>query len=358
MLKEVAGRPGPTELEIRVPTTAEAALDPAWLTEALASVSGGARVTSVEQTESLRTIATKIRFTVTFDGFPERHAFCLKGLLDVDERTKKGGATCVREGDFYYKLAPRLDVRVPECVVSVVDRKEMQGIIIMRDLIAGGAKFNSALEPFSADQAAATLEQIARLHLGSDLLKTSPEIQPRLPDLAQSTYTPQPVLQELLDGPRGVNLSRPVLDAGRLIAAMKSLAERDGKRPQFLVHGDTHAGNSFTTAEGPGLIDWQVLQAAGWAIDVAYHLGAVLPTELAEKEERNLLDHYLGVMRGFGAAMPDREEAWTQYREAVLYGYFMWAITRRVDPPIINQFVDRLGKAVTRHDSHKLLGIV
>lgn len=345
------------ELKIRVPDTADEAMSPAWLTEALAPVGGGRKVASVEQTEFLRTTATKIRFKVTFDGSAEEHAFCLKGMLDMGEAGRNGGASCLREGDFYYKTAPKLKVRAAQCVVSVVDRDAVQGVMIMRDLIADGATFNSALDPFTADDAAATLEQLVQLHLGRDLLKTSPEITSRLPDLARSTWTPEPVLQELLDGPRGVNLSKPVLNAGRLIAGMKELAERDGKRPQFLVHGDAHAGNSFVTADGPGLIDWQVLQSAGWAIDVGYHLGAVLPTELAEKEERNLLNHYLDAMRGHGIEMPDSDEAWRQYCEALLYGYFMWAITRRVDPPIINQFVDRLGKAVTRNESHKLLDI-
>ena len=45
------------------------------------------------------------------------------------------------------------------------------------------------------------------------------------------------------------------------------------------------------------------------------------------------------------------------YREAVIYGYYLWSITRRVDPPIINLFVGRLGAAVTRHQTHALLGI-
>ena len=54
-------------------------------------------------------------------------------------------------------------------------------------------------------------------------------------------------------------------------------------RPQFLVHGDAHAGNIFRTDRGSGLIDWQVLQRGTWAIDVAYHLCAVLPVDLAER---------------------------------------------------------------------------
>ena len=116
-------------------------------------------------------------------------------------------------------------------------------------------------------------------------------------------------------------------------------------------------GNIFRTAQGAGLIDWQVLQRGGWAVDVAYHFCAVLPVELAEREERRLLGEYLGWMRGAGFVMPDEEEAWLQYREAVVYGYFMWGITRRVDPPIIVQFTDRLGRAVMRHDSFALLGV-
>ena len=55
--------------------------------------------------------------------------------------------------------------------------------------------------------------------------------------------------------------------------------------------------------------------------------------------------------------MPDDEEAWLQYREAVMYGFYMWGITRRVAPDITVLFTDRLGRAVMRHDSFALLGV-
>jgi hypothetical protein len=100
-----------------------------------------------------------------------------------------------------------------------------------------------------------------------------------------------------------------------------------------------------------------VVQRGGWSIDVAYHLCAVLPYDLAETEERRLLGDYLARMRGFGLDMPGEEDAWEQYREAVVYGYYMWGITRRVDPAITVQFTDRLGRAVMRHDSFALLGV-
>lgn len=343
---------------LQVPTAMAGALDPAWLSRALAAVSGGRKVAEVETVEVIRTVATKVRFTVRFDGADEVQAFCAKGLLDVDEGTAKGGPTMIREGDFYTRVGPRVAVRTPECVAAIADRSAQQGIVLMRDVIAGGGTFCSALDPFDANQAAESLDQVAALHAGSAILGEMDWIVPRVADLAEMRWVSVEALQDLLDGPRGEGLPAHVRSAANLGAAMRALAPRDAARPQFLVHGDTHAGNIFRDAEGrTGLIDWQLLQRGGWALDVAYHVCAVLPVEVAEREERNLLDHYLETMRGQGAVMPDREEAWLQYREAVIYGYYLHAITRRVEPSITVQFVQRLGRAAERHESHKLLGV-
>ncbi len=343
---------------LRVPATLDEALDPAWLGEALCPDSGGRKVEAVERVEVIRTVATKVRFAVQFSGLDAPRAYCLKGLLDVDEVTAKGGATMVREADFYGLVGPLVAVRTPACVATVLDRAAPQAVVIMRDLIAEGTRFCSALEPFDADQAAASLEQLAALHAGRPLLDTEPWITPRVAELAEMRYVTVEVLQGLLDGKRGEGLSAEVKDAARLGAAMRVLAQRDAARPQFLVHGDAHAGNIFRTAEGDtGLIDWQLLQRGGWALDIAYHLSAVLPSDLAASEERRLLGHYLELMRGHGCAMPDAETAWRQYREAAIYGFYLWSITRRVDPPIIDLFVGRLGRAVERHESHALLGV-
>jgi Phosphotransferase enzyme family len=338
------------ELEIEVPLTSDQALDPQWLSLAL-----GTKVSAVELTESIKTVATKLRFSAMVDG--ERQHFCLKGLLDTDEAGRLGGSTCVLEGGFYSQVAPTLGVRVPECLVSIIDRPAQQGVIIMRDLIVDGARFCSALEPFAADDAALSLEQVAALHQGSGFLAGADWIRPRVAELARMTYVTPAMLQEMMDGPRCEGLPAHVRSGEKLVAALKSLAARDAERPQFLVHGDSHAGNIFRTAQGAGLIDWQLLQRGGWALDVAYHLCAVLPTALAEAEERRLLNLYLGMMRASGREMPDDELAWQQYRESVIYGQYLWAITRRVDPPIIVQFNQRLGAAAARLGSYGLLGI-
>lgn len=356
-MSQALARHVPAQPKVRVPATLEEALDPAWLGEVLADVSGGKPVIEVEQVEVIRTVATKVRFAVAFSGMAEKRHFCLKGLLNVDEATARGGPTCVLEADFYGKVAPIVEVRVPEAVATVIDREAQQAVTIMRDLIADGATFCSALDPFTADDALRSLEQLSRLHAKSAFLDGAEWIRPRAAELARMTFITPEILQGLLDGSRGDDLSPQVRNAERLIAAVRALAERDQARSQFMIHGDAHAGNIFRTPEGTGLIDWQLLQRGGWALDVAYHLNAVLPTAIAEAEERRLLGEYLVMMQGHGMAMPGADEAWSQYREAVAYGFFLWAITRRVDPQITVQFTDRLGKAVMRHDSFGLLGV-
>ena len=345
-------------VEIAVPTTLDGVLERAWLEKALAPVSGGSAISSVEVVEVIRTMATKVRFRVTFaDSKVGTRGFCLKGFLDVDAMTSKGGATTVLEADFYAKIASELDVRVPACLSTIIDRTDMQGLIIMRDLIVDGARFCSALEAFTPDQAAKSLEQIAHLHAGGRLLDRFDWIQARLSQLAQAQYVPQAMLQELLNGPRGEGFPTRIRDAGVLIAGARALAALDAKRPQTLVHGDAHAGNIYETQDGPGLIDWQLLQRGGWSLDVAYHICAVLDVKDAESQERRLLGHYLETARGLGVNVPDADTAWAQYRESVVYGYYLWAITRRVDPAITNVFVNRLGNAVRRHGSYDLLGV-
>src|SRR5688572_27973290 len=107
---------------LAVPTTLEAALEPGCLAQALKGIGGGRAVTEVTVVEVIRTMATKVRFTLRFDGSDELHAFCLNGFLDVGDAASQGGATPVLEADFYDKISPHVGVRVPECVAAIIDR--------------------------------------------------------------------------------------------------------------------------------------------------------------------------------------------------------------------------------------------
>lgn len=347
----------PGSLVLPIPTTLQGALDPQWLGQVLTPISGGRAVVSVELSELIRTMASKARIAVRFEGDPSTHHLCLKAFLDNDEAAALGGITTLREAEFYRQIAPQLTMRTPPCVAIAVDHAAGRGILIMADLIAAGARFCSALDSFSVIAVQQTLDQIARLHARSDLLHERDWIPCRVEMLAQRTMFPAERLQPLMHDARRGNLPARTLDASLLLAGIKALATRNAAKPQTLLHGDCHAGNLYWTTEGPGFSDWQLIQRGNWALDVAYHIASLLPADVAEREERALLDGYLDALARHGGAGPDHRTAWDDYRCAQIYGYYHWAITSKVDPAITSVAFQRLGAGVTRHDSYRLLGL-
>lgn len=345
-----------------VPSRLDDLLSPPWLTQALSAAYPGVEVTGVQVIDILKTTAAKVRFTVDYarprPGTP--NAFCVKGFFDFDETLAPAARVGVKEANFYLKLAADLPMRLPRCIYAAIDTEAVLGVIVMEDIIAQGGTFYSALDPVGVDALAGTLGQLAKLHASHatpEALARTAWIGPGALQMDPYAYLTTPVLQGMLDGPRGVGLPDKVRSAPRLQKGLLVLAERNRGWRQFLTHGDTHAGNLFMTADGPGVIDWQTYQHASWALDVAYHINAILTVEQAEQNERRLLAHYLEMLSAGGVEAPSFDEAFEQYRLAAIYGYYMWGITRRVDPAIINVFVDRLGSAVARHESFDLAGV-
>ena len=344
------------------PTRQDVALSPEWLTFAISQAYPGIEVTAVNIVETQRTMAVKIRFTVEYakpaPGVPT--AFCIKGFFDVAPDIARAAFTEIREGDFYTKIAPGLSMRLPRLVYAGADRTAQVGLILMEDLIVQGARFLSALDTVEVDTAALTLGQLAKLHASHptpEALAKVSWVPEQLATMDPTGYVTAEQLQTMLDGPRGEGLTARVRSAETLARGFRALAAENLNWRQVLVHGDSHAGNIFMTRDGPGLIDWQVLQRGGWALDVGYHICALLPVEVAAANEQRLLAHYLELLAAEGVEPPSFDEALRQYRWAVIYGYYMWAITRRVDPAVINVFVNRLGSAVERSGSYDLAGV-
>jgi hypothetical protein len=341
------------------PLDLDEVLSPVWLDAVLGTRYRGTRVAAATVTEQLRTIATKVRFAVEYDDNPSGApaALCVKGYFGPESASFASlGQMEVR---FYSEVAPHLAVQVPPCVHSGIDPDTGHGVILMEDLVAGGCTFLTALSPYSVDQAAATLEQLARLHTADRAALTTHDtawLAPRLSGYLD--YVTADRLQEQLDDGRAAGLAPEVRRADRLRAGLGVLAERSAAAATSLVHGDAHAGNLYVDPTGaPGLIDWQVVQWGTWELDVAYHLGAVLATADRAASEQVLLEHYLDAVRARGGDPPGPDPAWDAYREALVYGYFMWGITQRVERPVLETFVQRLGAAVEHHESFDRLGV-
>ncbi|MGW0246245.1 phosphotransferase family protein [Nocardia goodfellowii] len=329
-------------------------LSPEWLTGALTSAHPGTVASGTEVVERIETVATKIRFRVTYAGHTESPgALCAKGYFNPQRRRATRA-----EADFYRLLAPRLPVRTPPCLHAGVDDTTGHALVLMHDLVAAGARFLDPLVGYSSEQAAQTLDQLAALHASTwaDATDLASRFPPRLNSLTRHLTDEQH--QGLLDDGRAADVAADVRRADRLGAAMAAMAALAAGFPRCLVHGDLHAGNIYQLSDGsPGLIDWQVAQWGSWALDIAYHLATVLePDELA-RTERELLGHYADRLAAHGVEPPDREQLWWMYRAHLPYGFFLWSITRAVERPIVEHLTGRLATAVARHSSLDLLEV-
>lgn len=340
-----------------VPASIDVVLDGAWLSRALGRRHAGCRVASVAVRGTRSTVASKhfIEVGYTDPGDPPAPAhLCVKGYFEDAERRAPAGRS---EARFYRDWAPTISTRVPDCSYVGMDEQTGASVLILEDLRASGATPLDALHHFTPDLSAATLSQLADLHAQTwrhpEL--DQPWLAPRMASLSQST-TPER-LQALLDLPRGDGLSSAVRNGTRVRAAMAALSRLPHNGPPCMLHGDTHAGNVFATAAGPGLLDWQLVQRGTWATDVAYHIGAVLETEERRRCEWDLLRCYLDRLGGLGIEVPPWEAAVTAYRQQLAYGYYLWSMTQYTPEELTTATIRRLGHAVEDHETFDLLGV-
>lgn len=335
------------------PTRLDDVLDPAWLSAMLSIRWPDAVVRDVTIVETLITQATKVRLALDVSGGGDDMPthICIKGILTP---TQVPSTASVVETRFYRDCAARQPVRVPACIYAALSEAGDNGLIVMRDEIAAGGTFLSALVPFTPDEARQTIEQLALLHAAAwhdRPLFDQPWVPRFLDQIGAAPIMPLDRLQALLDGPKATQLPFAIKDAARLQTGVTALAAQIRERPACLVHGDAHAGNIYRSAEGYGIVDWQILQKGEWAQDVAYHLAAVLSPDDRRTHERAMLDHYRDRLAALGGPRLVADEAWLRYRASMIYGYFLWAITQRVDPEITEVFTHRLGIAVDDLDS-------
>lgn len=83
--------------------------------------------------------------------------------------------------------------------------------------------------------------------------------------------------------------------------------------PRTLLHGDSHFGNTFATADGEaGLFDWQVIFRGYGLRDLVYFLTTALSAEDRRVHEDEIIDIYLATLAQHGVVL-DRSEARRNY---------------------------------------------
>jgi len=317
-------------------------IDADWLTQALRERYPGVAVLSAERGETLQGTATKIRLHLTYDAAGTRANLPSRLIA-------KGGFSAHRElmysiyeieARFYCDIAPHLNLRTPQCFYAGWDGARKQGVVLLEDLDARGARCCRVQEPLTYPQAAALLAMQVEYHArwwndsrtfapGGDFDWVKP-LDP-LPEGEAGAYQRGQLRPEVyaacMSLPRGVAVSRAFHDRDRMERALEQLRAIDRRSPFCLLHADCHLGNLYFDAEGrPGLLDWQSVRTGPCMHDFTYFLVSSLDMLDRRKWERALLSHYLEALQATGIAAPTFDEAWEAYRAQILYGLYYWLV--------------------------------
>jgi hypothetical protein len=345
-------------MPVPIPDTLAEALDAVWLSQALGQRYPGLRVTAVQRGPVVSRVSTNARFRIECEGgLPAGMSadLCIKGYFaDCSETASASRTAGVPEALFYQHLASSAGVRTLECFYADVDPATLHGVVITEDVAAHGATFLDALSPYTADQVAESLEQFAILHgrsWGSGRTD-EPWLAPRLGMTMRARGLRE--IRGNFDGPIGSGVPEEVRDPEQLLEAVGCLAKfLDEVESRCLLHGDAHIGNLFLDADGrPCLLDWQLVQRGPWYVDVGYHIGCTLSPGERRETEADLLAHYLDRLGGEGVEVPSLDVAMRSIGRGLLYGFFLWAITLKVAPPITTVMLERLGTAVADHQAY------
>ncbi len=333
-------------MTLSIPATLEVATSPEWLSEAL-----GAPVASVTAGEVDNRVSTNQPVRVEQTDGTVRDLWIKGYFSDLGRQYRSAG---VPEAAFYRDLVGRTGVRTLRAVAAEVDFETSDNVVVTEDELGRGAHFLHALDPYTPEQAAATLDQLATLHSHTWL-------DPELADLAWlanrcSFYTLTRGVAEIdvnFGGPIGAGVPEAVRDSQRLFAAYRTLGERVAtESPWCVMHGDVHIGNVYLDAEDrPSFCDWQLVQRGPWYLDVGYHVASVLTVDDRRRHEDDLLRHYLERLAAGGVDAPAFDEAQRQIRAGMVHGFYLWGITIKVDPRKTAVLLERLGTAVDDHNA-------
>jgi hypothetical protein len=338
-----------------VPDSLEAALSPEWLSAALALAFPDIRVTAVERGPVVSRVSTNACFRIECaDGLPAGLSphLCLKGYFgDAGAAARRAG---IPEACFYRDLAAPSGVRTLRSVFATVDPATDHGVIITQDVCAAGGVFLDTESEYTPDQVADSIGELAKLHAATWTNPAFAEatwLKPRMAQTLRARGLPE--ITANFDGPNGVGVPMEARDPYRLIETYRTLAGQMAAATDWtVIHGDTHIGNVFLDGDArPSFLDWQLVQRAMWYIDVGYHIASALPIDDRRRCEDDLLRHYLDLLAAGGIDAPNWDEARLGVHRGMVHGFFLWAITCKVAPPVIASLLHRLGTAVADHDA-------
>jgi len=303
-------------------------VDAAWFTSALEARYPGVVVASVTPGTTIRGMATKAQFHLTYAGRDRDLPASMWLKAGFEAHSEASAPLYAAEVNFYRDLAPRLEINCPKTYFEALQPETGSGLLLLEDLTLRGVRFGSPADKIDVDTARRVLEIMARYNAVPQL----PRFGAR--DLAwlqaPSAIDSAGVIDMYLgfwdtaaQQPRFQFVPDALMDRGRMRRAIHQMRDNDRFGPRaWLVHGDGHMGNMYFERDGaPGVLDWQTCMLGEWASDVSEFLVFSLDVETRRTHERELIKHYLTALGEAGVAAPSFDVAWLSYRQHAAWSF-------------------------------------
>jgi thiamine kinase-like enzyme len=322
-------------------------LTPELLTSLISRTRPGARVESVEILDAKnygdQNVSTsarvRLRARYSGDGSAELPTDLLvKFSLDPDVAyCAQLHAIYENEVNFYARLRPELDVEAPRSLGGRFDQESKRYVLALEDLTGLGVRFPSVMQDVSIDEVRSVLDTLARLHaqfwesprFKTDLSWVQTHVNGDVEKLMSGLISDSIRVEIGKEKFKRELVGRMRTSEPELRRGLAAVQRHQSTLPQTLLHGDSHIGNIYLTADGRGgLVDWQIM-VRGYAIhDVVYLITTSLPIETRRARERELLAFYQDRLRSYGVAKaPDLETLWLEYRRAAVWGVYIGWLT-------------------------------
>jgi hypothetical protein len=244
------------------------------------------------------------------------------------------GLVAPREGAFYARVQPELDIETPRHFWSADAPESGRSIHVFEDIVATrGVLFCGQHTSISRPQAESMIDLLATVH-GN--FHGSPRFSG---DLAMLPG----YLGYMRTAIRGGAESNHELamTAARAVIPQRVMAHREAIWPALLAglavhereaptlsHSDVHIGNWYAAgADRMGLADWALAGPGHWSRDIAYMLSTALDPADRRAWERDLIDRYRKKIAVCGGPEIERDEAWTRYKQQMPAALLMWTPT-------------------------------
>jgi aminoglycoside phosphotransferase (APT) family kinase protein len=300
-----------------------------WLEGALRSHVPDVSLRTIQVAEAHSGTTGRARVLLTHDD-PRLPGSVFVKLAPFDTRQREFVAEMgmgLAEARFYAEIAAEVPVRHPRPWYAAHDDAGRY-VMVLEDLSAAGATYPDRHTPELPAFVERTIDAFATLHAAF---------------WASPRFAPDGDLAWVEERTRGYGAAASLVGfavdrlGDELPEASRRLAEVYVPRAEgvaallvegtpTLVHGDAHLGNLFADGTTPGFLDWAMVSCAPGLRDVAYFLGASVPTELRRARERALVEHYCERLGASGVAL-DPGTAWEQYRVHLVSAWIAAVVT-------------------------------